>query len=72
MSNSNTAYPQVQGKAVDALLSAAPPAGMTRGELERWYNGAMLYLQEIEAEVGEALYREPAIENDYEDIRRGN
>jgi hypothetical protein len=66
------AYPEVQGKAVDELLSAAPPAGMTRGELERWYNGAMQYLAEIEAEVGPALYQEPAIENDYEDIRRGN
>jgi hypothetical protein len=68
----NKAYPEVQGKAVDELLSAAPPAGMTKSELERWYNGAMQYLAEIEAEVGPALYQEPAIENDYEDIRRGN
>jgi hypothetical protein len=69
-------YRQVQGKAVDELLSAAPPAGLTMTELEAWYNGAMLYLSEIEAETewvskNKALLGEPAIENDYAWIRGG-
>jgi hypothetical protein len=63
---------QTTAKGVDALLSTAPPKGMTEVQLDQWYRCAMQYLAEIEAEQP-ALYRErePAIEDDYSWIRTG-
>jgi hypothetical protein len=60
------------------LLSRTPDPEATLEEQVRFYRCRVMYAAEIEKEVGPALYREPtlhqeyAIENDYEDIRRGN
>jgi hypothetical protein len=63
---------------IDALLSMGPPPGLTPEERQAWYDGADMYLSQIEREVGADLLdpdwwkREGTIENDYHDIRLGN
>jgi hypothetical protein len=63
---------------IDALLSAAPPPGLTPEERAKWYEGADMYLTQIEREVGADLLdpdwwkREGSIEDDYQWIRTGS
>jgi hypothetical protein len=54
------------------LLSRTPDPNATLEEQVRFYRCRDMYAAEIEKEVGPALYREPAIEDDYFDIRMGN
>jgi hypothetical protein len=54
------------------LLSRTPDPDASLEDQVRFYRCRDMYAAEIEKEVGPALYEEPAIENDYEDIRRGN
>jgi hypothetical protein len=71
MSNTMTkAYPEVQGKAVDALFSVAPPKGLTDAQLDQWLEGALANWFAMQAEKP-ALYVEDAIENDNYWIRTG-
>jgi hypothetical protein len=53
------------------LLSKQPDPKASLADQARFYRFRDMYVQEIEAEVGPALYEEDAIENDYEWIRSG-
>jgi hypothetical protein len=67
-------YPQVHDtdpELIRELLNAQPSATLSDAEFAQWIRRRDYWLVELFPEVGPAL-EEYAIENDYEDIRRGN
>jgi hypothetical protein len=63
--------PSLDYEAIRELLSAQPPATLAPDKAAEWMRRRDYWMVELLSEVGPAL-EEYAIENDYEDIRRGN
>jgi hypothetical protein len=63
--------PSLDYEAIRELLSAQPPATLPADKAAEWMRRRDYWMVELFPEVGPAL-EEYAIENDYEDIRRGN